>query len=130
MMRESAGNQWAARYEPRWKYWVDPERYANELHCTSETERMGQATSYGYMQIMGSVARELGFTDWFGKLYQADYNVSLGAAHLARLIYRYKEPRDVISAYNAGSPRKTPDGRLVNSAYVDGVMKFYWSLKQ
>lgn len=129
MMQESGGNQYATRYEPRWKYWADPERYALNLGSTVETERMGQATSFGYMQIMGAVARELNFTGWFGMLYLPSYNVNLGTAKLAKLLHQYRDPFEVLAAYNAGKPRRDSKGNFLNQGYVDSVIKRYKEMK-
>ncbi len=129
IVQESSGNQYAARYEPKWKYWADPERWALDLKCTLETERIGQATSHGYMQVMGAVARELGFKDWFAKLYLPKYNIAVGTKKLSTLMEKFREPSQVISAYNAGTPKKLPDGKFVNQIYVDRVMGNYWTLK-
>ncbi len=47
--------QWAVRYEPGFY-----EKYVEKMVGISATEKTMRATSFGLMQIMGQVARELG----------------------------------------------------------------------
>lgn len=54
---ESGGwNTWAIRYEPAFYT-----RYIESMKGLTQTEKTARAFSYGLMQIMGQVARELGF---------------------------------------------------------------------
>lgn len=72
---ESGGNPWAMRFEPKWKWWVRWDTgapYKGYLFLipappgvSRRTEQAGQATSFGLMQIMGGVAREIGFRGQF-----------------------------------------------------------------
>jgi hypothetical protein len=43
---------------------------------------------------------------------------------------KYKTPKEIVSAYNAGTPRLLPDGTYSNQSYVDDVLKYFWELKQ
>lgn len=54
--QESGWYQFATRYEPAFFA-----RYIAQMQL-SETEKHARAFSYGLMQVMGQVARELGFT--------------------------------------------------------------------
>lgn len=129
MEKESDCNPYAMRYEPKWNYFYDVERYAQTLCCTVETERTGQQTSWGLMQVMGTVARELGFRGWFGELLDIDENLLYACRKLDVLFAKHKELNDVISAYNAGSPKKGEQGLYLNQSYVDDVVKNLKRLK-
>lgn len=113
---------WSCRYEPGWKYFLNIEEWAQKLGQTINTERMQQATSWGPMQVMGSVARELGFKGHMPQLVVPEIGIRYGCLKLLSLMKRYSDEKDVIAAYNAGSARKDYNDRYVNYAYVDKVM--------
>ena len=83
--------------------------------------------SWGLMQILLSTAK------WITKnpdltasaLMQPEFNVYTGTKYLAYLMGRYNNVKDVMAAYNAGSPRRKEDGTYVNQAYVDKAYKWY-----
>lgn len=117
VMTESSGNTWAYRYEPHYRYLVGSD--------LAVTEQVGQQTSWGLMQVMGAVARELGFTGWFPALCAPETGLLYGCKHLRRAYDRYQHWQNAISTYNQGSPRKTYDGQYANQPYVDVVLR-YW----
>ncbi len=143
--KESSGNQWAWNPEPRYRYLWDvkankPFRKLTEAELLSkfppkdfpapagvdpDAEWWGQQSSWGYLQVMGAVAREHGYTGKFlGGLYDPDMNFEFGCRHLAWLAKRYLASAGwpgVVAAYNAGSPRVLWDGIFENQAYVDQV---------
>jgi len=131
---ESGNNCFAMRYEPTYQWlwdvekrtpWHDREPFPSYAFSSSETERIGQKISWGPMQIMGALARELGYSDRFPKLC-GPTGLHYGCKYLARLATRFKEDDSwdpVVAAYNAGVPRRTPDNRFVNQDYVDSVTK-------
>lgn len=123
---ESAGLPAAMRYETSWKYLTRPDFYAHRLKITLETETQLQKFSYGLMQVMGSVAREYGYADSLALLVEPFRALEYGCRHLKNFRRRYPLGRDWIAAYNAGSPRKSPDGTYENEAYVKKVVGF-WS---
>lgn len=118
---ESGNSPWAMRYEPTFYrlYIADLQVYPISP-CSLMTEKMGRATSWGLMQIMGQVARERGFTGAFlSSLCQPEMGLEWGCRQLVHLTARYKvseswEP--VIRAYNGGNPRAD------NLDYVKKVM--------
>ena len=124
VMKESSGNPFASRFEPHFRWVWEVETCAKRLPCSHETEMMGLKTSYGLMQIMGSVAREWGFTGWFGELYGIEKNLQYGCKHLKQYLGQYPKVEDAVSAYNQGSPRRGTDGKYCNQTYVDAVMAF------
>lgn len=126
--RESAGDPNACRYEPLYQYIYKPYNksmrdYCRDLGMEIETETNLQKYSWGLMQVMGGVARELGFNDrWLHKLTDAAYGIKYGCAKLSRLQKQYPNLKDVISSYNAGSVRKDNLGNYINQSYVDFVI--------
>jgi hypothetical protein len=94
---ESGGNPWAFRHEPRWKYWVHWDSgvpYKGSLlslpsppGVSRASERALQGSSFGLMQIMGSVARENGFTEKFlTKLLLPRVNLQWGCKFLKKCL--------------------------------------------
>ncbi|MDD5305386.1 MAG: lytic transglycosylase domain-containing protein [Elusimicrobia bacterium] len=136
--KESGFYQYAFNPEPRWRFFVDattghPFRKITETEMTSETpppdfpalygdrdqEWVLQQASIGIAQVMGAVARELGFQGRsLLELTKADVCLNLGAKHLAKQIARFGSTADGLSAYNAGSP--TPKNV---ASYVDPIMR-------
>jgi soluble lytic murein transglycosylase-like protein len=121
---ESGGCQHAARYEPGYRYLLDPAR-VRPLACSVETEKALQMTSWGLMQVMGAVLREKGFRGWLTEiLSDADAQLDYGCMHLAKYLKMYGgELPLAIAAYNAGTARNGSDGRLINQDYVDRVLR-------
>lgn len=121
---ESAGDNYAMRYEPNWKYAFEVEKFAKLNRITAETERQLQCFSFGLMQVMGTVARELGHMGPLVKLTDPYIGAKYGCLKLAKLSAVLKSTDDVIAAYNAGSPKMTADGKYVNQHYVDKVNSY------
>jgi soluble lytic murein transglycosylase-like protein len=125
---ESKGNHHAMRYEPKWRYNPGINElsiYAQNIGASFSTVDMAMATSWGSMQVMGAVAYELGFRDWFPKLC-GELGVKYGCMVIRRKIDRYgPDPATVYAAYNAGSPKLTPGGMFVNETNVDRFLKIY-----
>lgn len=114
---ESSGDPKAVRYEPAfYECYVKGSSYSQEEHRLL-------ASSLGPMQIMGLVAREHGFCGPLEQLFIPEVSLLYGCLHLARFWERYGNLEDVVASYNAGSPRKGPDGKYVNWAYVARVME-------
>lgn len=118
---ESGGDSMAIRYEPEWKYQYDMGRFAKLCNTTVETERVLQSCSFGLMQVMGTVARELGHTGSLVQLLDPFVGAKYGCIKLAKLLAIHESIDDVIAAYNAGSPIKRSTGEYVNQGYVDKV---------
>lgn len=149
---ESRERWWAYRAEPKYRWFWSiadsaPFRRVTDAEIVSETapsdfthypllsskdtEWWGQQASWGPLQVMGAVARELGFTGDFPQLCSG-VGINLGCLHLQNLHRRFSVTHDwpgVIAAYNAGSPRQDTQGRFVNQDYVDKVMK-HWKLNE
>jgi hypothetical protein len=129
VMTESAGNTWAVRYEPHWKYFTEVQNHATKARISYETERTCQAMSWGLMQIMGSVCRELLYDGDLTKLCQEDIGLKYGIKKLKTLLKKYVKQDDAIAAYNAGIPKLRADGKYMNQPYVDGVNAFLKIIK-
>lgn len=124
ILTESAGQSWATRYEPGFKYTLNVESYSAILGITQITETTHQKTSWGLMQVMGCVARELGFKDHLPMLCLPYWGITIGCKKLGELSRRYQREEDVVASYNAGSVIKTKSGVYVNERYVDTVYKY------
>lgn len=111
---ESAGWQpWAIRYEAGfYSKYVMP-----HAATMSETEARARAFSYGLMQVMGQVARELGFKGRFlTELLDPATNLSYGCKKLAQCLKRHNgDVRKALLAYNGGG----------DASYPDKVLKHY-----
>lgn len=127
---ESAGRPYAFRYEPHYRWLLDVQKFAKMTGVSEESEEIGQKTSWGLMQIMGGVARELGFKDLLPELCRPEIGLRFGSQKLKNCLQRY--PGDLesgIASYNAGTARKAENGKLVNQSYVDKVLRKYKELK-
>lgn len=117
---ESGGNEYAIRYEPHYRYLVEPRQYAANLGLSMATEEMLQRTSFGLMQPMGGVCREHSFDDNLIKIMDPKLSVFYGCKHLKKKMQRYgDDPATLYAAYNAGSPQKTAGGMFTNQRHVD-----------
>lgn len=146
IQRESAGNTWAIRVEPPYRYlWnvamgkpfrpltkdervseTPPADFPAPIGVSAATEWQGQQTSWGLMQVMGAVARECGLTErYLTILCDPSRGVRYGCLYLKRLLSRYSVMEDAVAAYNAGTPRRTITGVYENKPYVDAVMAYY-----
>lgn len=123
-MQESGFEPWRARYEPAWPFFTFVLHYSQLLGITSETELMFQKTSWGMMQIIGDVARELGYDGHLPKLSLPENGILWGTKKLSQLQKKYDDPKDVISSYNQGSPNKSVTGQYKNQDYVDNVLVY------
>lgn len=112
IQQESGGVPDANRYEPKFF-----ERYIRGVskadlrgvwpgNASEDTERYGRATSWGLMQVLGQVARELGYDRTFFTSLCSNpvLGVQFGARHLAAKLKKYGNLPDALSAYNAGKP--------------------------
>lgn len=121
---ESRGENWAFRYEPKYHWLVNPQTYALHLGISEDSEIMAQMTSWGLMQIMGGVARELGFCGYLPSLCDPDIGLDLSVKKLSLLRAKYPKLEDMAASYNAGSVVMNMDGSYADSDYVDKI-KFW-----
>lgn len=142
---ESGGNPWAWNPEPRYRYFWDyakkaPFRKLVTAEINSKTpppdfpapargidpdaEWWAQAASWGLMQVMGAVARELGFRgEFLTQLVDIPLNLDYGCRHMAnQLRWSRGNIPQALAAYNGGRVgNETAPFR--NQAYADKVLK-------
>ncbi|HKV25533.1 MAG TPA: lytic transglycosylase domain-containing protein [Candidatus Acidoferrum sp.] len=81
--QESAWNPWAIRYEPAFFAKYVANLYTNNKISASEAYARG--FSWGLMQVMGQVARELGFdAPFLAELCAPDANLAVGCKLLRK----------------------------------------------
>ncbi len=128
---ESGFDEFAVRHEPGWRWFLDIEGYAARSHISQDTEKVLQACSLGLMQIMGTVARELGFKDNLLMLTRPELGIKYGCFKIQELMKRFIRTEELVSAYNMGTPKKMPDGvTYINQHYVEKVMGVFRGRKQ
>jgi len=122
---ESSGNTWSMRFEPLF-YDSIKIRYRGKF---SDTEIVSRATSWGLMQVLGEVARELGYGGRFlTGLCEPMIGLRYGCMKFKQQLDRYNaDLLKAVSAYNAGTAIINPDGKFKNQTYVD---KFGKALKE
>lgn len=126
---ESSYRTEAARYEDHFRWTLDIPHYARNNHISQDTEEVFQKTSWGLLQIMGSVTRELGFEGFIPNLLFPEVGLYWGCKLIKKLSDKYESMDDVIASYNAGSPRKDKQGEYMNQEYVIKVNSAYNRLK-
>lgn len=131
VMTESGGNQYACRYEPNYRWLYKVEECAKRAGTTVETERQLQMCSYGFMQVMGAVFREMEYKGPLLGACEESTNLAYGCAKLRSLLDKYQNSTpDAISAYNAGSARKVIGGYFANQTYVNRVLDWWARLSR
>lgn len=97
--QESGWNNWAIRYEQGFY-----DRYVGPLNL-SDTAGRSRAFSWGLMQLMGEVAREIGFTGQFlSELCDPDTGVDWGCKKLKACMDKHVgNEAAALAAYNGGS---------------------------
>ena len=115
-------NPWIVKDEPGWTRFLDIQSYARAIHITIATEAALQRMSWGLMQVMGTVARELGHSTMLTELCKPEVVVDLGCKKMRKLLDYYGNREDAISAYNQGGTKKSVTGAYLNQGYVDSVL--------
>lgn len=122
---ESSGNRWLNRFEPKTnKYVIDAPAHAKFCGIDVPTEVNNQMTSWGYMQVMGFRARELGFALQLTMLADPYIGLVWGCRSIRARAEQFNltSVQDMIAAHNRGSIARTPDGFYVNQEYVNKVL--------
>jgi len=135
---ESAGNPWALRYEPTYRWIHDIRALATAVGCSYDTMESMQRHSWGLCQVMGGVLYERGLADepypedmWCTAALDPVLNVEYGCRHIRVKADRYGDnPSTLYAAYNAGSPRKEENGMFRNQRNVDRFDLHYRELTQ
>jgi hypothetical protein len=124
---ESGGNPYAIRFEQGfYDRYIKGKPVKTYGPCSKDTEMIARATSWGAMQVMGQVARELGYDKTYLSQLCGQDGIDIGVKYLRQLALRFSfDWKKVISAYNAG-----PGGVGTNPEYVSKVVeKIQGSLK-
>jgi len=108
---ESNWDPWAVRYEPAFY-----SRYISSMKLLTESEKQMRACSFGLMQVLGQVARELGFSGMYlTELCDPPKGIYTGCQKLARCLKdKNGNCTDALLAYNGGT----------NLAYPGLVLQF------
>lgn len=135
IQKESSGNPWMTRYEPTTDgYVVNLGMYraiSSKLGISQQTEYEAEKHSWGLMQVMGFVARELGYDGLLTRILIPSIGIHLGCMKLQLLFQKYGDVEKVVSSYNQGSPRMTTGGLFLNQkSYVDPVFSYYRELER
>ena len=131
---ESAGEPWSFRFEPSYKYLVDPGRHARRHRITKVSEINAQKTSYGLAHVMGGTARWMGFEGLLSQLFDPLTNITYAAKYLQFQLRRYKyDVLDAVAAYNAGVATKVTksDGttEYANQRHVNRFLSAYQQIR-
>ncbi len=122
-MQESLMNPHAARFEKHYRWLFKPKQVKPKI-CSLETEKTFQKTSFGLMQMMGGVYRELGYEGWLTEIIgKPDLQMDYGCRFLTKKIKKYGLERGIL-AYNSGSPRTNESGDYINAYYLSNVMGY------
>lgn len=145
VIKESGGNPWAWNPEPHYRYFWNvstqaPFRPVSMLEIANQyppkdfpylagdrdQEWWAQQASWGLMQPMGALARELGYREsYLPSLCDPQANLKIGCKQLARLMVWAKgDTAKALSAYNAGKIKST-----IGAAYAAKVLEYYEALK-
>lgn len=112
--QESNWAPWAIRYEPAFQTrYVEPQNLG-------PTETVARSISWGLMQLMGEVARELGFQGKLASLCDPDTGLEWGCKHLkAKLDAHGGDVTAGLLAWNGGGNKEYPEQVLARTgAYV------------
>lgn len=96
--QESAWKPGASRYEPAFE-----KRYLKKLNLSPADAKL-RATSFGLMQILGQVARELGYSGPLEGLYKPSISLRYGCLKLVAALKKSKgDVSAALLAYNGGA---------------------------
>lgn len=103
--QESGWNIYASRFEPSFY-----KRYVSKQYPSYNTESVARSTSFGLLQLMGEVARELSFSDiQLSDLFDPRINLKYGCLHLASKLKAAKgDVTKALLLWNGGSDAAYP----------------------
>lgn len=106
--QESNFDPWAIRYEPAFF-----EKYVAPISGLNITEMHGRAFSWGLMQTMGQVAREVGYKGPFPQLCSPETGITVGCEVFSRkMLAAHSDVHQALLYWNGGA----------NLAYPASVM--------
>jgi hypothetical protein len=125
ILTESSGNEWAYRYEEGYPWLVTPNQIARKIGCSNDSMVAMQSSSWGLMQVMGANYYQLGGTGYATEMIRPSLGIEYGCKMLKKFALKYKEPKDIYAAYNAGSVIKSSDGQYRNQLNVNHFFQNY-----
>lgn len=134
ILRVSGGAFWRSELRPTFPAGriILPELHARRLGTSVRMEVLAQMHTYGHLQLVGAVARWLGFEGHLAQLSLPESGLTWGCRYLAWLLGKL-EREEAIAAFGvAGEPlvRSAADPeRLVNQAFVTDVLRSLQELK-
>ncbi len=126
---ESGGDPWAIRYEQGfYRRYIAERGLPHFSPCSQETEDRTRAMSFGLLQLMGQVARELGCDlPFLAQLCDPATGLEWSCRYLTRLRRSLRKTHGttswecVCAAYNGGPGVVTGAGAHSNAPYVNKV---------
>jgi hypothetical protein len=119
---ESSWRPNSARYERKYAWTKDIEKFSKLHGITKDTEMGFQKTSWGLMQVMGGTARDIGYSGWLPDLCDPEIGVHVGCEYFQNVCGQYLDIRDQFAAYNGGSIKRKLDKTYRNQEYVDKAL--------
>lgn len=120
VLTESSGDTRAYRYEPA--FW---QRYLATKPEWQHADRERVSASYGLMQVLYPVAKELGYTGEPETLMVPRIGLEYGCLKLRTLLaWARGDVRTALAAYNGGAGNNPIGGPLKNAAYADKVQAY------
>lgn len=102
--QESGFDPWAIRYEPAFYT-----KYVEPLKGLSVTEAHGRAFSWGLMQCMGQVAREVGYKGQFAQLCSPETGITIGCTVFdGKMRAARGDVHQALLYWNGGSNKEYP----------------------
>lgn len=129
--QESTWNTWAIKYEPGFFSKYVAAQYTNNKITVSDA--YSRAFSWGLMQVMGQVARELGFKAFLSQLCDPSTGLDLGCRQLKNKLAEAggDVPKGLLG-YNGGKNLGYPGevmARMVRYAGIDIVTELAKNLQ-
>lgn len=114
--QESGWNIYASRFEPAFY-----SKYVKKLYPNYTTESVARSTSFGLFQLMGTVARELGFSDsQLSDLFDPRLNLKYGALHFSNKLKAAKgDVTKALLLWNGGSDTAYPQQVLARKKHYE-----------
>jgi soluble lytic murein transglycosylase-like protein len=113
--QESSGHPYALRYEDGFFLKYLKGHSLSELKgyiprlCSCQTELRARACSFGLMQIMGQVAREVGFKgEYLTELIDIKTNLEFGCKYLAKCLEKGGTVEKGLLYWNGGANKNYP----------------------
>ena len=126
---ESNCNHLAVRYESKFRWVLNVDKMAKKNGISEGTENVLQQMSFGPLQIMGGVLREMFYQDELTKMiYDPLLVIDYSCKRIKMLFDKYGNIDDALACWNGGNRKKYLINGLLqysNQSYVDKVLMVY-----